>query len=118
MVIQAFQIAALKCGFVEMDECGRGTVVWLKRAKMDAPAETHQRMCIDTVTDSATVYWTNVRDKIDSKTFRSVTTLQEWMSNSILVEQLNPVLLESSSPDCLQSLLELSIAATAGKGAS
>lgn len=55
-MIRAFEVAALKCGFVEMDECGDGTVVWLKRAPADAITKVNQRICIDTVTDSATLY--------------------------------------------------------------
>jgi len=89
--IQAFQVAALKCGFVDMDECGRGTVLWFKRAAIGATPETHQRLCVDTITDSATAYWTNAQGKITSKTFRSVAALQRWMSGNTLVEPLNTV---------------------------
>jgi hypothetical protein len=114
-VIRAFEVAALKCGFVELDECGDGTVVWLRKAPADAVTGTPQRMCIDTMTNSVTVYWTNVRGKTESKTFRGVTAFQEWMSNSALVEQLNNVVPESKSPAGLQSLPVLSIAIGAGK---
>lgn len=115
--IQAFRVAALKCGFVDMDECGDGTVMWLKRVAIDTAAETQQRMCIDTVTDSATVYWTNVQGKLYSKTFRDVTALRQWMNNSTLVEQLNKVGLHSSSPADVPSVPEISIAAAAGNRA-
>ncbi len=85
-LVQALQVAALKCGFVEMNECGDGTVLWFKRATIDAATGTHRRMCIDSLTNSATVYWTNVLGKIDSKTFRTVATLQEWISTTTLVK--------------------------------
>jgi hypothetical protein len=117
-VIRAFEVAALKSGFVEMDECGDGTVVWLRRASADAVTEARQRMCIDTLTNSATVYWTNLRGKTESKTFRRVTAFQEWISNSVLVEQLNNVVPESKSPAGLQSLPVLSIAIGVGKPTS
>jgi len=95
-IIRAFEVAALKCGFVEMDECGHGSVVWLKRAPADARTETNQRICIDALTKSATLYWTNVPGKTDSKTFRRVTAFQEWMTNRVLVEPSNNVALESA----------------------
>ena len=115
---RTFQAAALKLGFVDMDECGDGTVLWLKRALIDAPPETVQRMCIDTVTDSATVYWTNVHGHLEFKTFRRVTAFREWMSNSVSVETSNNVVLESASPAGPQPVLELAIAAGVGKRTS
>jgi hypothetical protein len=115
---KAFQAAALKLGFVDMDECGDGTVLWLKRAAIDAPPTTLQRMCIDTVTDSATVYWTNVHGHLEFKTFRRVASFQQWMSNRVLVGPSNHVGPESSRPVALPPVLELSIAAGAGKRAS
>jgi hypothetical protein len=116
--IQAFRTAALKSGFVDMAECGDGTVLWFKRVTIPAVPETHQRVCIDPVTNSATVYWTTVQGRIVSKTFRSVTTLQEWMSDGLSVQQLNTVGLDSSIPVSPPSGPHLSIAARAGKPAS
>jgi hypothetical protein len=116
--IQAFQVAARQCGFIEMDECGEGTVVWLRKATADAATGTHQRMCIDSLTDSASVYFTNVRGKLDSKTFRSVTALQEWLSAITLVEKSDQVAPECSAPDGLPSVAALSIAVGAGKSSS
>ena len=115
---KAFQVVARKCGFVEADECGDGTVLWFRKATKDAATGTHQRMCLDSLTNSATVYWTNARGKIDSKTFRSVTAFQEWMTNSALVEPSNNVVLESSSPDAVPPAQELSIAVGVGKRAT
>ena len=116
--IQAFQVAALKCGFVDMDECGRGTILWFKRAAIRATPEALQRLCVDTITDSATAYWTNAQGKITSKTFRSVAALQRWMSGNTSVEPLNTVVSDSSSPEVLPSSLPISLAAGAGKRAS
>jgi len=115
---QAFQVAARTGGFVEVDECRDGTVVWLRKTTADAATGTHQRMCVDSLTNSATVYWTNVRGKIDSKTFRHVSTLQEWLSTTTLVEKLDNVLLESSAPGGQQSVPVVSIAVGVGKQTS
>jgi hypothetical protein len=76
--LQTFQTAARKCGFVELNESGGGTVLWLRRNAADSVRETHQRMCIDSLTKSATVYWMTVPGDLKSKTFRDVPALQEW----------------------------------------
>jgi hypothetical protein len=117
---QAFQVAARKCGFVDVDECGNGTVLWFRKAATDAGTGTHQRMCIDRLTKSATVYWTNVRGKIDSKTFRSAATFQVWINNNHLAEQLhnvNNVASALSRPGGLQSVQVLSIPVDGRKSA-
>lgn len=96
-IIQAFRLAARKCGFIAVDECADGTAEWLRKATADVTTGTHRRMCIDSLTNSATVYWTNGSGKINSKTFRSVTILQEWLGTANLVEELNNVALQSSA---------------------
>jgi|SRR5580692_10895876 hypothetical protein len=78
MSLQAFQAAARQRGFVEVNESGEGTVLWLKKKAPDMTRETHQRMCIDGLTNSVTVYWMTVPGKVNSKTFRGVPALQEW----------------------------------------
>jgi hypothetical protein len=37
-------------------------------------------LCIDRLTNSATVYWTKAPGKLNSKTFRGVPALQEWLN--------------------------------------
>ncbi len=76
--LQAFQTAAREGGFVEVNESAQETVLGLSRKAPDMARETHQRMCIDSVTKSATVYWMAVAGKVNSKTFRGVPALQEW----------------------------------------
>jgi hypothetical protein len=44
-------------------------------------------MCIDSLTNSATVFWMSVPTKLNSKTFRDVPALEEWF-----VLQPEPVL--------------------------
>jgi hypothetical protein len=78
MSLQAFQTAARQCGFIEVNESDEGSVLWLRKTAPDTARETHQRMCIDSLTNSATVYWMTVPGKVNSKTFRGVPALQEW----------------------------------------
>jgi hypothetical protein len=78
--LQAFQAAARECGFVDVEECGEGTVLWLRKETQDAATKTHKRICIDSETNSLTVYWMTALGKIVSKTFRSVSSLQEWFA--------------------------------------
>jgi hypothetical protein len=73
--LQAFRDAALKGGFVAVEETVEDTVVWLKRATADA----EDRICLDSVTNSATVYWATIPWKINSKTFREASALQAWI---------------------------------------
>jgi len=76
--LQAFQTAAREGGFVVVTESEGGTVLWLKKSAPDSVREVHQRMCIDSVTNSVTVYWMAIPGKVNSRTFRAVPALQEW----------------------------------------
>jgi len=76
--LQAFQTAARESGFVEVKQSTEGTVLWLRRSTPATARDTHQRMCIDSMTNSATVYWMTVLGKLSSKTFRAVPALQDW----------------------------------------
>ena len=76
--LQDFQMAARDGGFVVVSESGEGTVLWLKKKAPDAARDTHQRMCIDSLTNSVTVYWMAAPGKVKSQTFRGVPALQEW----------------------------------------
>ena len=78
--LQEYQDAAREGGFVEVEECEQGTVLWLRKETPDATTQTHQRICIDSTANLVTVYWMNALGKIDSKTFRSVPSLQEWFA--------------------------------------
>lgn len=73
--LQAFQAAAREGGFIAVEESDDGTVMWLKKATADA----EDRMCLDSMTSSATVYWATIPWKINSKTFRATSALQEWI---------------------------------------
>jgi hypothetical protein len=76
--IRAFKMAAKKVGYVESSESDDGTVLWLRKNAPPTSRETHQRMCIDSLTNSVTVFWMTVTGKLTSKTFRGIPALQEW----------------------------------------
>jgi hypothetical protein len=76
--LQAFQTAAREGGFVKVSESGEGNVLWLRKSAPDTVTETHQRMCIDSLTNSVTVYWMTAPGRVNSKRFRAVLALQEW----------------------------------------
>ncbi len=73
--LQAFQAAAHEGGFVAIEESEDGTVLWLKKAT----AEAEDRICIDSLTNSATAFWATIPWKINSKTFRAASALHEWI---------------------------------------
>jgi hypothetical protein len=79
MRLRDFQTAAREGGFTEVKESPEGTVLWLKKKTPDTSRETHQRMCIDSLTNSVTVYWMPISGQVTSKTFRGVPALQEWI---------------------------------------
>jgi hypothetical protein len=74
--LKAFQDAARSHGFVDVEETDDGTVLWLKKPTENA----EDRMCIDSLTNSVTVFWATMPWKINSKTFRSVSDLQQWFA--------------------------------------
>ncbi|HXC48954.1 MAG TPA: hypothetical protein VNU20_11745 [Candidatus Sulfotelmatobacter sp.] len=76
--LQAFQTAARESGFITAEESSDGTVLWFRKVTPDASTGTHQRLCLDSMTKSATVYWTNARGLTESKTFRNVAAWREW----------------------------------------
>lgn len=76
--LQAFQDAARRNGFVDVEETEDGTALWFK--KQTANAE--DRICIDSLANNATVFWATIPWKINSKTFRTVAALQEWLASS------------------------------------
>jgi hypothetical protein len=74
--LKPLQDVARKNGFVEVEETEDGTVLWLRRATANA----EDRMCIDSVTNSATVFYATIPWKINSKTFRFVSELEAWLA--------------------------------------
>jgi hypothetical protein len=75
--LKAFQDVAFKNGFMQSEEVEDGTVLWLRKPT----ASAEDRMCIDTMTNSATVFWASIPWKINSKTFRTASLLQDWFTS-------------------------------------
>jgi hypothetical protein len=71
---EAFEAAARRGGFIEAEGSEAGAL-WLKKPTADA----EDRIRIDTVTNSATVYWATIPWKINSRTFRDASALQTWI---------------------------------------
>jgi hypothetical protein len=87
--LEAFQTAAREGGFVKVSERGEGNVLWFRKRTADTTTQTHQRMCIDGLTNSVTVYWMTAPGKVNSKTFRAVLALQEWfkLTQGVIVQR-------------------------------
>ena len=87
--LEAFQTAAREGGFVKVSERGEGNVLWFRKRTADTTTQTHQRMCIDGLTNSVTVYWMTAPGKLNSKTFRAVLALQEWfkLTQEVVVQR-------------------------------
>jgi hypothetical protein len=76
--LKAFQDVAHSNGYVDVEETDDGTVLWLKKPTLDA----EDRMCVDSLTNSVTVFWASIPWKINSKTFRIVSELQQWFTQT------------------------------------
>lgn len=79
--LQAFKAIAHGGGFVDLEKSEDGTVLWLRRRSPDAATNTHQRICMDSLTNSVTVYWMTHLGKVASKTFRAADGLKEWLAS-------------------------------------
>jgi hypothetical protein len=78
--LQEFQVAARGDGFVEVKDNEDGSVVWFRNELPDLVTNVHKRLCIDSLTSSATVYWETAGPKLNSKTFRTVASMRAWLS--------------------------------------
>jgi hypothetical protein len=81
--LQEFQSVARENGYAEASKSKDGSTVWFRKATPDADAEAHKRLCIDSVTDSATIFWQIVPAKPNSKTFRTVSSLKDWFGSAL-----------------------------------
>ena len=80
--LQEFQCAARENGYADVNEFERCNTVWLRKVAPDVGTDVHRRLCIDSLTDSATVFWQTGSTKVNSKTFRSVSSLRDWFSTA------------------------------------
>lgn len=90
--LKAFQDLARSNGYVDAEETNDGTVLWLKKPTADA----EDRMCVDSLTNSVTVFWATMPWKINSKTFRAVSDLQGWLAQRP-VNTLSPLKADTRS---------------------
>ena len=81
--LQAFQAAASEGGFVATGESDEGTVLWLKKATVEA----EDRICLDSLTNSATVYWATIPWKINSSAEVHVSTKCDRFRRSCFIPQ-------------------------------
>jgi len=78
--LQEFQAAARVDGFVEVKDSDDASVAWFRNERPDSGTSVHKRLCIDSLTCSATVYWETPGSKLNSKTFRTVSSMKAWLS--------------------------------------
>jgi hypothetical protein len=76
---KTFQSVAFECGFVEGNETPEESIMWFRRILPDTATNTHLRMCVDSLTKSATIYWMGIGGKVQSKTFRAAPAMEEWL---------------------------------------
>jgi hypothetical protein len=82
--LQEFQAAARIDGFVEVEESDDPNIAWFRNDLPDPETKVHKRLCIDSLTGCATVYWETTGAKLNSKTFRTVSSMRTWLSlNSV-----------------------------------
>jgi hypothetical protein len=84
-ITQAFQAVAHNRGFVALEKSGDKTISWLRKRASVTDNCTDQRMCIDSLTNSATVFWI-LQGRVNSKTFRRVLALQQWLEQTTSIE--------------------------------
>jgi hypothetical protein len=80
--LQEFQCAARDNGYADVNEFECGNTVWLRKAAPDVGTDVHKRLCIDILTGSATIFWQTGSAKLNSKTFRSASSLREWFATA------------------------------------
>lgn len=79
---QKFQSAARENGYERVGEFNSEAVMWFRKAIADKNTDVHKRMCIDGLTNSATVYWQSAAQNLNSKTFRTISSLQDWFRSA------------------------------------
>src|SRR5579863_597555 len=79
-----FQSVARENGFVEIGNAEEGNVLWFRNATADAGSAVHKRLCVDGLTNSATVFWeTAPSAKLNSMTFRTASALRAWLEMKV-----------------------------------
>jgi hypothetical protein len=65
--LQQFQSAVRENGFIEVGESRDGSAAWFRKATPDANTSVHKRLCIDSLTNSATVFWETAPTQMHSR---------------------------------------------------
>jgi hypothetical protein len=78
---RTLQVAAVEDGFIEVNRVEDGSAVWLRNNRPDVGTNFHKRLCVDYLTNSATIYWQTAKVPFNSKIFRTVSSLQEWLGS-------------------------------------
>ena len=73
-ILVKFRSVVRENDFVEVGACQDGTTSWFSKAS------ANMRLCLDAVTNSATVFWGCGRGQLASKTFRTVTSPKDWFA--------------------------------------
>jgi hypothetical protein len=82
---QQFQAVTRDLGFTREKTCDGGTVLWLTRKPVDDSLRPPERICIDSLTNSVTVYLPSKGGRMAARTFRSPSSLQEWFCGEKLL---------------------------------
>jgi hypothetical protein len=73
-ILRRFRSVIRENDFIEVGESQYGTTSWFRKAS------ANMRLCVDGVTNSATVFWASGPGQLASKTFRTVTSLKDWFA--------------------------------------
>jgi hypothetical protein len=79
-ILQQLRSAVRENGFIEVGKSHDGSAAWFRKAIPDANTSVHKRLCIDSLTNSATVFWETTPTQLHSKTFRDVKSLEDWFA--------------------------------------
>jgi hypothetical protein len=73
-ISQKLKLLVRENDFVEVSKSKDGTTAWFSKTS------ANMRLCIDGLTNSATVFWVTGPAKLSSKTFRTVASLKDWFA--------------------------------------
>jgi hypothetical protein len=79
-ILQQLRSAVRENGFIEVGESRDGSAAWFRKVTPDANTSVHKRLSIDSLTNSATVFWETAPTQLHSKTFRNVKSLEDWFA--------------------------------------
>lgn len=72
--IQELKLVLQQNGFVEVCRSEEGTIAWFCKTSAS------MRLCMDILTNSATVFWAPGPSQLSSKTFRTLDSLKDWFA--------------------------------------